>query len=137
MTKCSSKFFKYKIKAIFFLYMVVFSCADNNNIRDKDVFRYNEHKNISGLDPAFAKDNADIWAVHQLTVLKWLQMIWVLSGWAASSVHVTVHVLTCLVVFMRVFLHRLTWSFLLTLTKMTTRLLSVSIRRLHNGWFTQ
>ena len=46
--------------------MVVFSCADNNNIRDKDVFRYNEHKNISGLDPAFAKDNADIWAVHQL-----------------------------------------------------------------------
>ena len=65
MTKCSSKFFKYKIKALFFLYVVVSSCADNN-IRTNDVFRYNEHKNISGLDPAFAKDNADIWAVHQL-----------------------------------------------------------------------
>jgi peptide/nickel transport system substrate-binding protein len=30
------------------------------------VFRYNEHKNISSLDPAFAKDNADIWAINQL-----------------------------------------------------------------------
>ena len=33
---------------------------------DRQVFRYNEHKNISSLDPAFAKDNANIWAVHQL-----------------------------------------------------------------------
>ncbi|MBT8376072.1 MAG: ABC transporter substrate-binding protein, partial [Bacteroidia bacterium] len=30
------------------------------------VFRYNEHKNISSLDPAFSKDIADIWATHQL-----------------------------------------------------------------------
>ncbi|MCB0439410.1 MAG: ABC transporter substrate-binding protein, partial [Mangrovimonas sp.] len=30
------------------------------------VFRYNEHKNIGSLDPAFAKDNADIWATNQL-----------------------------------------------------------------------
>ncbi|GGG59254.1 peptide ABC transporter substrate-binding protein [Bizionia arctica] len=30
------------------------------------MFRYNEHKNIGSLDPAFAKDNADIWAVNQL-----------------------------------------------------------------------
>ncbi|RAJ16899.1 ABC transporter substrate-binding protein [Olleya aquimaris] len=34
--------------------------------RDHLVFRYNEHKNIGSLDPAFAKDNADIWAVNQL-----------------------------------------------------------------------
>jgi peptide/nickel transport system substrate-binding protein len=33
---------------------------------DNDVFRYNEHKNINSLDPAFAKDLADIWGVHQL-----------------------------------------------------------------------
>lgn len=33
---------------------------------DCDVFRYNEHKNINSLDPAFAKDLADIWGVHQL-----------------------------------------------------------------------
>ena len=30
------------------------------------VFKYNEHKNINSLDPAFAKDNANIWAVNQL-----------------------------------------------------------------------
>lgn len=32
----------------------------------QNIFRYNEHKNISSLDPAFAKDNANIWAVNQL-----------------------------------------------------------------------
>ncbi|TPV33790.1 ABC transporter substrate-binding protein [Paucihalobacter ruber] len=45
----------------------LFSCS---NIKNEDgslhVFRYNEHKNIGSLDPAFAKDNADIWAVNQL-----------------------------------------------------------------------
>ena len=35
---------------------------ENNN----PVFRYNEHKNINSLDPVFAKDNANIWAVNQL-----------------------------------------------------------------------
>ncbi|MEO6346698.1 MAG: ABC transporter substrate-binding protein [Aquaticitalea sp.] len=30
------------------------------------IFRYNEHKNISSLDPAFSKDIADIWATNQL-----------------------------------------------------------------------
>lgn len=30
------------------------------------VFRYNEHANITSLDPAFAKDQRNIWAVHQL-----------------------------------------------------------------------
>ncbi|WGH76585.1 ABC transporter substrate-binding protein [Tenacibaculum tangerinum] len=30
------------------------------------MFRYNEHSNITSLDPAFAKDQRNIWAVHQL-----------------------------------------------------------------------
>lgn len=48
----------------FFLF---FSCgSDNETNKDHLVFRYNEHKNIGSLDPAFAKDNADIWAVNQL-----------------------------------------------------------------------
>jgi len=42
-------------------------CNSTTENRSKDnVFRYNEHKNISSLDPAFAKDNANIWAVNQL-----------------------------------------------------------------------
>lgn len=44
-----------------------FSCGNTKNEKDlNQVFRYNEHKNIGSLDPAFAKDNADIWAVNQL-----------------------------------------------------------------------
>ena len=43
------------------------SCdSKKQDSKSKQVFRYNEHKNIGSLDPAFAKDNADIWAVNQL-----------------------------------------------------------------------
>ncbi len=43
------------------------SCgSESEESKDHLVFRYNEHKNIGSLDPAFAKDNADIWAVNQL-----------------------------------------------------------------------
>ena len=33
---------------------------------DKKVFRYNEHTGIATLDPAFAKNQSIIWAVHQI-----------------------------------------------------------------------
>ena len=39
---------------------------DDVDAKTKQVFRYNEHKNIGSLDPAFAKDNADISAINQL-----------------------------------------------------------------------
>ena len=46
---------------------LLLSCSHSDEkALDRQVFRYNEHKNISSLDPAFAKDNANIWAVHQL-----------------------------------------------------------------------
>lgn len=49
---------------LFFLYT---SCnQESNNTKDHLVFRYNQHKNIGSLDPAFSKDNADIWATNQL-----------------------------------------------------------------------
>ena len=52
---------------IFFVSCCFFTCSNTNkNYNEKLVFRYNEHKNISSLDPAFAKDNANIWAVNQL-----------------------------------------------------------------------
>ncbi len=47
--------------------LLIFSCVNSNQTEnDQLVFRYNEHKNIGSLDPAFAKDNADIWAINQL-----------------------------------------------------------------------
>ncbi|MEP5340394.1 MAG: ABC transporter substrate-binding protein [Algibacter sp.] len=47
--------------------MLFYSCTEKEKQNIDDfVFRYNEHKNIGSLDPAFAKDNADIWATNQL-----------------------------------------------------------------------
>jgi peptide/nickel transport system substrate-binding protein len=47
------------------LFLLFLACNSKEN-KSLHVFRYNEHKNIGSLDPAFAKDNADIWAVNQL-----------------------------------------------------------------------
>jgi peptide/nickel transport system substrate-binding protein len=49
------------------LVLFLSSCAnDSSSKKDHLVFRYNEHKNIGSLDPAFSKDLADIWATNQL-----------------------------------------------------------------------
>ena len=46
---------------------ILSSCQNtSNSFDDKLVFRYNEHKNIGSLDPAFSKDIADIWGTNQL-----------------------------------------------------------------------
>ena len=51
----------------YFMVCIVVSCSSKENTtKDLLVFRYNEHKNIGSLDPAFSKDLADIWATHQL-----------------------------------------------------------------------
>ena len=45
----------------------IVSCQNRTSIfDDSHVFRYNEHSNITSLDPAFAKDQRNIWAVNQL-----------------------------------------------------------------------
>ncbi|MGE5942767.1 MAG: ABC transporter substrate-binding protein, partial [Flavobacteriales bacterium] len=47
--------------------LFIYSCGSNTNSNtDEAVFRYNEHKNIGSLDPAFSKDISDIWATNQL-----------------------------------------------------------------------
>ncbi|GAA0871905.1 ABC transporter substrate-binding protein [Gangjinia marincola] len=54
--------------SIFLAYLLIFSACSNNinNENDALVFRYNEHANITSLDPAFAKDQRNIWACNQL-----------------------------------------------------------------------
>lgn len=44
----------------------VLSCKTKNKHNLNEIFRYNEHANISSLDPAFAKNQSDIWTVNQL-----------------------------------------------------------------------
>ncbi len=48
-------------------FSLIVSCNKNTKkLNDLLVFKYNEHKNIGSLDPAFSKDIADIWATNQL-----------------------------------------------------------------------
>lgn len=49
------------------LLLLITSCGKKmSTFNDSQVFRYNEHSNITSLDPAFAKDQRNIWAVNQL-----------------------------------------------------------------------
>ena len=49
-----------------FALVALSSCTKNDDQSNKTVFRYNEAANISSLDPAFAKDLANIWACNQI-----------------------------------------------------------------------
>ena len=53
------------VNVVFVILLSACTKGQKNNNDDK-VFRYNEHSNISSLDPAFAKQLSDIWAVNQL-----------------------------------------------------------------------
>jgi len=63
-------FFLEKIKYLLSLLAIIialFSCSPKkNHFTDKDVFRYNEHSNITTLDPAFARKQAEIWPMNHL-----------------------------------------------------------------------
>ncbi len=64
--------FQQFFKLTYFLSIVcatcaMYSCDSNKNAeRDHLVFRYNEHSNISSLDPAFARNPQNIWPTNQL-----------------------------------------------------------------------
>ncbi|WP_299123731.1 ABC transporter substrate-binding protein [uncultured Winogradskyella sp.] len=55
-----------KLCCVSFVFLFIACGSDRDINKDHLVFRYNEHKNIGSLDPAFSKDNADNWANHQL-----------------------------------------------------------------------
>ena len=57
---------KKKIFKLLIFTIICSSCEKSYKIDTNTVFRYNEHKNINSLDPIFAKDIANIWAVNQL-----------------------------------------------------------------------
>jgi oligopeptide transport system substrate-binding protein len=52
---------------LFFLVLcIAFSCRQKQAAGGKTVFRYNESAGITSLDPAFARNQANIWGVNQL-----------------------------------------------------------------------
>ena len=67
MTKQATNYFLLQIGSVLFFSALFLGCNSSDvDAKTKQVFRYNEHKNIGSLDPAFAKDNADISAINQL-----------------------------------------------------------------------
>ena len=52
------------ISFIFYLILLC-SCSDHVH-QDKKIFHYNEQTGIASLDPAFAKNQSIMWAIHQL-----------------------------------------------------------------------
>ena len=72
------RFFKRNVPALsvdwsrtffqYFLFCILYtSCTKrSSNFDDSQVFRYNQHANLTTLDPAFAKDLRTIWATAQL-----------------------------------------------------------------------
>ncbi len=56
-----------RLIAILFIVIGLYSChSPYKNDISHTVFRYNESSNITSLDPAFAKDQANIWACNQI-----------------------------------------------------------------------
>jgi len=48
------------------LVILITSCYKEVEHSDKTVFSYNQHSGITSLDPAFSKDQANIWVVNQM-----------------------------------------------------------------------
>ena len=48
-----------------FIATSIISCSDHRH-PDKKIFHYNEQTGIASLDPAFAKNQSIMWAIHQL-----------------------------------------------------------------------
>ena len=56
-----------KWKVGFFIVTLFFTCCTGQYNNDElTIFKYNESAGIATLDPAFAKDQATIWATNQL-----------------------------------------------------------------------
>src|SRR5690349_10322647 len=65
-----TKIFRFRCFVIVFFCLVscalfLISCSGEHRT-DKNIFHYNEQTGIASLDPAFAKNQSIMWAVHQL-----------------------------------------------------------------------
>jgi oligopeptide transport system substrate-binding protein len=59
---------KYAVLFLVFVQLAVVSCKQNksDDTSERKVFRYNQFTGIASLDPAFSKDQAMMWATHQI-----------------------------------------------------------------------
>ncbi len=52
--------------ALFLVILISYTGCNNNRTNSKKIFHYNQSEGIASLDPAFAKNQSIMWAVHQL-----------------------------------------------------------------------
>jgi peptide/nickel transport system substrate-binding protein len=45
---------------------VIWGCSHKDSTKEKKIFHYNQSEGLSSLDPAFARNQANMWAVNQL-----------------------------------------------------------------------
>lgn len=65
MNRCNNCQFLFILSTLIILHGGLSSCK-NHQHPDKKIFHYNEQTGIASLDPAFAKNQSIMWAVHQL-----------------------------------------------------------------------
>ena len=63
MSKLIKKIFFYSLYLSFILF---FSFCSKKIETNTNVFRYNEYRNITSLDPAFSRNPQNIWPVNQI-----------------------------------------------------------------------
>ena len=51
---------------LLFIYLILMSCSSSHYDKNLNIFRYNESSLITSLDPVFANNQANIWAVSQI-----------------------------------------------------------------------
>src|SRR5919202_2388639 len=56
----------YKYLIYSFTIFFFFTSCYNSTSEQKNIFHYNEYSGIASLDPAFAKNQSIMWAVHQV-----------------------------------------------------------------------
>src|SRR3954464_4236369 len=55
----------FKLTIVLLLGLALCSCTSHQH-PEKKIFRYNQAEGIASLDPAFAKNQSVMWAIHQL-----------------------------------------------------------------------
>ena len=56
----------FPLLCFFLLAFLLQGCKERNEIDPHTVFRYNEYRNVTSLDPAFARNPQNIWPINQL-----------------------------------------------------------------------
>ena len=57
---------KFSIPFIIITILIITGCSESVLIDENKVFRYNEHSNISSLDPIYSSTLRNIWPVNQI-----------------------------------------------------------------------